>query len=473
MLSNKRAPSRPLRRRGTFPTRAIGQRIHCETERAARLHLDQPTTHPFVGVEDDRIATHNTRSHSPSVKRDSTDQEVLPVARRPYLEPENPLSFGPISIPCDICTALHWLDERIKASSKSSPRFAHCCHHGKVRLDPLPDPPDELKELFTAQSTQAKEFRENIRQYNSALAFTSFTAKEKQNNSNSAGPWVWKSGYTIYHRAGALFPDADESPRYTQLYFYDPLEALQYRMNRNKDLKRDTMEYLQNMLHDINHYRHLFLHAVEVLETTPSRDLSIGIVADPSTDLRRYNAPIVDEIAIVLSGDKSHALNPRDIILHSRGRPDELKFIHDHHHAYAPLHYVLLFPYGTPGWSYSLRLQPNENHPSDNSHTADTVNEKHMSQVQFYCYRLHTRQNEFPIIHYGGRLFQQYLCDIWVSTDQNRLRWVKNNQPQLRAALYSGLEDAVAHGEPNVDLHDIGHRVVLPSSYIGGPRYMN
>jgi hypothetical protein len=43
----------------------------------------------------------------------------------------------------------------------------------------------------------------------------------------------------------------------------------------------------------------------------------------------------------------------------------------------------------------------------------------------------------------------------------------------LRAALYSGLEDAVGHGERDVDLHDIGHRVVLPSSYTGGPRYMN
>lgn len=62
---------------------------------------------------------------------------------------------------------------------------------------------------------------------------------------------------------------------------------------------------------------------------------------------------------------------------------------------------------------------------------------------------------------------------MWVSTDQNRLRWVKCNQPQLHAALYSGLEDAVGHGENDVNLHDVGHRVVLPSSYIGGPRYMN
>jgi hypothetical protein len=39
--------------------------------------------------------------------------------------------------------------------------------------------------------------------------------------------------------------------------------------------------------------------------------------------------------------------------------------------------------------------------------------------------------------------------------------------------LYSGLEDAVGHGENDVDLADLGHRVILPSSYTGGPRYMN
>lgn len=81
--------------------------------------------------------------------------------------------------------------------------------------------------------------------------------------------------------------------------------------------------------------------------------------------------------------------------------------------------------------------------------------------------------NEFPTLQSGGRLFQQYVCDVWISTDQNRLRWIENNQPQLRASLYSGLEDAVGHGEDDVSLRDVGHRVVLPSSYVGGPRYMN
>ena len=119
-------------------------------------------------------------------------------------------------------------------------------------MEQLPDPPEDLQLLLTVLSTQAKEFREKIRQYNSAFVFMSFTAKEKNDNSGGGSPWMWKTGYTIYHRAGTLFPNAQEDPSYAQLYFYDPLDALQYCMNRNGNLKHEMMEYLQNMLMKIN-----------------------------------------------------------------------------------------------------------------------------------------------------------------------------------------------------------------------------
>ena len=133
---------------------------------------------------------------------------------------------------------------------------------------------------------------------------------------------------------------------------------------------------------------------------------------------------------------------------------------------YAPLHYVLLFPYGTAGWSYGIPLHANADTTSNDDTTNMPPNEKHISQVQYYSSRLHTRQDEFPILQLGGRLFQQYVCDMWVSTDQNHLQWIETHQPQLRAALYSGLEDAAGHGEMDIDLDDVGHRVVLPSSLL-------
>jgi hypothetical protein len=244
-------------------------------------------------------------------------------------------------------------------------------------------------------------------------------------------------------------------------------------MNRNDRLDRSTMDTLQNTLLQHNRYRPLFCHCMEVLQDTPSQVLQICLLADPSTDLCRYNEPSNNEIAVVLPGDDTRAVNPRDIILHHR--QGGLEIIPDHHHAYAPLHYVLLFPHGSPGWTYGLPLQ-NTGDTVDSDDADDVVrapSSKNITQVMFYSFCLHTRDRQFPILQCGGRLFQQYVCDMWVSTDQNRLRWVETHQPQLRAALYSGLEDAVGHGEPDLNLRDVGRRTVLPSSYIGGPRYMN
>lgn len=73
-----------------------------------------------------------------------THHSCLPVARRPYVEPIDQVSFGQMDVKCDHCNALHWHAERLRRSSASSPLFSRCCHHGKVRHDLLQDPPDPL-----------------------------------------------------------------------------------------------------------------------------------------------------------------------------------------------------------------------------------------------------------------------------------------------------------------------------------------
>jgi Helitron helicase-like domain at N-terminus len=160
-------------------------------------------------------------------------------------------------------------------------------------------------------------------------------------------------------------------------------------------------------------------------------------------------------------------VQPHDIILH--WHEGGIQHINNLHASYAPLHYVLLFPYGTSGWTQTLEQRPTaqRNNASHNQRL------KCLSQLQFYAYCIHTHLNEFPIIHHGGCLFQQYLCDIWVSTDQNRLCWVENSQSTLRATLYSGLEDVIACNDDNLNLNNISRWVILPSSYVSSPRYMN
>ena len=176
------------------------------------------------------------------------------------------------------------------------------------------------------------------------------------------------------------------------------------RNNDNIEIDRHTMASLQNVLLHTNQYKQLFYHAYEIIWNTPSTDLTIRIVADPSTDLCRYNAPTVDEVAVIIPGNHSLAPQPCNIVLHNHA--GHLSFIHDHHLAYVPMHYVLLFPFGTQGWTYGIPQRRNTQQPNS------SINEKHVTQVQYYSFRLHIRQNEFPILQHSSCLFQQYVCDM-------------------------------------------------------------
>ena len=59
---------------------------------------------------------------------------------------------------------------------------------------------------------------------------------------------------------------------------------------------------------------------------------------------------------------------------------------------------------------------------------------------------------------------------MWVKTETERLRYIKTHQNELRAAQYFQLQDAIMNDADNVD---VGQRVILPSTFIGGPRHMN
>jgi len=155
------------------------------------------------------------------------------------------------------------------------------------------------------------------------------------------------------------------------------------------------------------------------------------------------------------SGDKTQ-INHRDIALHLRG--GGLQTISDLHPAYVPLYYVLLFPYSENGWHPALKL-----------HSLNGQATKNVMQTRFVAYQLQVRRKEFSALLHGGRLLQCFMVDMFASIDQSRLRWFSLNQPSIRACLYSGLEDAVAEGDDNVDPHSLGQKFILPSSYIGGP----
>ena len=370
-----------------------------------------------------------------------------------------------MNVTCSYCGAYHWLQEKLSKSTSSNPIFNACCQKGTVNLPFLPNPPPFLKNILEGDDRASMDFRDNIRQYNMALAFTSLGVKENR-LVNRRGGWVFRISGELCHLIGSLRPDEDKPPKYAQLYVYDSRLALQQRMSRNENLQEGIMTSLQTMLQVHHRYSNEFLHAYEVLRSSPDApDVEVRLRVMPGQS-RPYDVPSSDEVAVILPGDGT-APDRRDIRLHYRSSVNgELARIDDGHPAYSPLHYVLLFPFGSNGWHRDLyhRAAPNTTHPSN-------WNPPRISQTEFSAFRLHTRAQEYPTLHRGGRLFQQYIVDMWASADQTRLSFLRFNQGRLRAALYSGLEDMLRNDD-GVDLHALGKRTVLPSSYIGGPRSM-
>lgn len=89
---------------------------------------------------------------------------------------------------------------------------------------------------------------------------------------------------------------------------------------------------------------------------------------------------------------------------------------------------------------------------------------------EYYCYKIKHRDNEATTLLRGGRIFQQYLVDAYTAIEEQRLRWMRNHQSDLRVDLYHNICDAVIRGDTKAA--SIGKRIVLPSSFTGSPRYM-
>ena len=153
----------------------------------------------------------------------------------------------------------------LKVSCIGHPRFGMCCFEGKIKLD---DPPPELLNLFTGQDDISKKFRDHICNYNNALAMTSQGGKQDTDINDGRGPYVYRVHGRMYHQSGSLIPGQEATPVFSQLYIYDPHEALDFHMNNraNSDLHRETMQTLQDMLHRCHSAVQLYKQAFEMTQ---------------------------------------------------------------------------------------------------------------------------------------------------------------------------------------------------------------
>ena len=131
---------------------------------------------------------------------------------------------------------------------------------------------------------------------------------------------------------------------------------------------------------------------------------------------------------------------------------------------YDPLHYVLPFIKGEQGYEFNIKQKNSE---------------KNVSAMQYYSYYLQIRDLDKITINKFGRLFQQYTVDMYSKIELQRLLYFKSSEGQkkIRSELYCGLQDILSSndffGGTSFKLRSCGKRIVLPSSFQGGPRNMH
>jgi hypothetical protein len=266
-----------------------------------------------------------------------------------------PHDLGPMNIVCkyNFCRALHFQAEKAKL-------LHSCCHTGKIASPPLSPYPDQLRILLTGNTMESRNFREFIRQYNSANAFASFGAKMPK--IPGTGPYCFKISGEIYHLATSVLVENSEGandtprPKYGQLFIYDPNAAVEYRMHReeNAECDRKTMEIIDQVMGQVNPYVQQYrrLHQLIIQDDRrplPRREYELRLVRNPRDDQRRYNAPVTNRECMYLIESAEGDVPVMDLAVHPIHQRGCTRISPYSRHV-DPMVFPIFFPHGDSGF---------------------------------------------------------------------------------------------------------------------------
>lgn len=297
-----------------------------------------------------------------------------------------------------------------------------CCNFGLTTTlqDRFSNYPDELRHLLLDDSSHARNFQKNIRQFNSSFAMASMGAQ--LDVPRGRGPYCFKIHGQVYHFAGPLHPDPGQRPAFGQIYILDTDQATDERLGNpaNADCDPAVMAELSSLLLRTNPYAQAYKMMAEVEEKENSEAAKevrhpgcVRLIFDISTtkDPRRYNLPQANEVAVVFVGEDDDVPTTRSLAVHPRG--GGLKTIRDIDRICDPLTYPVLFPNGTDGWHPDLEKRPSEK------------KQGRITQKMYYSYLLMERSGVFNPLHHGRALFQQFAVDSWVKVRIHDLMFTK------------------------------------------------
>ncbi len=220
----------------------------------------------------------------------------------------------------------------------------------------------------------------------------------------------------------------------------------------NSVLNEEFLLRAQEAIHECNPYVQQFKSAIEYMtRNDTAHDLRIVLTAHSRCrDLHRgtVNLPSRDsDVAVIAPGTTpTEQFGKLAVTLHLRG--GQLQTISAIHPAYDPLSYVLLLPQGSQGYHTELRG---------------------VTPTCFYHFHLQVRNttHHFSLLLRGGRLTQQYVCDMMAKIESQRLNWIRHNQKSIKAEKYKVIVDALSSDTEIIP----GRLTILPPTIYGSPRW--
>ncbi|KAL4286249.1 hypothetical protein AHAS_Ahas19G0067300 [Arachis hypogaea] len=261
------------------------------------------------------------------------------------------------------------------------------------------------------------------------FAFTSLGGKVLDSVNDGRGPPQFIISGQNYHRIESLLPDAGQKPKFAQLYIYDTQHEIMHRQRifgQTSEIDKELITELLQMIDTHNVIAQSFRRVREFYQCHPYEIFSLKLYSQRKVDQRIYSAPSCDEVAALIVGDFDSSDHGRDIILNIGYRGEQ------------------------PGYVPGRRTR--------------------VSLREFICFRLQIREHEDGIIHKCRWLFQQFVVDCFTMIKSQRLYEIRMKQSTIRGEVLQGIEEAMRHGDGEAS--SIGQRIILPSSFTGGKRYM-
>ena len=184
------------------------------------------------------------------------------------------------------------------------------------------------------------------------------------------------------------------------------------------------------MMTEVNPFVKDFKHICEIPDEKQKKGkIVISCKARPKgSHERTYNEQTsLSEVSVLTNSE------PGDLVLRKRG--GGLKFVYDIHPSAQPLHFTLLFPYGTKRYDESTK------------HIKGNTN-KRVTPREFFAYHLNMRCIDSDFLFRAGRLFQEYLCIAFTTIQNQKLKFHRRNQTALRADTYKNVKEGLGGRVP-------------------------